>query len=120
MRGAGKSMRFSISDQARMGDHIWWISDVSKFQRHYPEWAYAYDLRKMIEEIVDVTFAKKPFTAEWNDEAIFEKMFCPLAETSAAAAEAPAAADASCADLFSVNATLNASNACGEFSTART
>jgi CDP-paratose 2-epimerase len=52
---SGKGAQFSISDKARMGDHIWWISDVSKFQNHYPEWTYAYDLRKMIEEIVDVT-----------------------------------------------------------------
>jgi len=50
---SGRCIRFSISDQARMGDHIWWISNVSRFQRHYPDWNYAYDLRKMIEEIVD-------------------------------------------------------------------
>ena len=52
---SGKSIRFSISDKARMGDHIWWISDVSRFQRHYPEWNFDYDLREMIAEIVDVT-----------------------------------------------------------------
>ncbi|MBI2442880.1 MAG: NAD-dependent epimerase/dehydratase family protein [Candidatus Levybacteria bacterium] len=27
----------------RSGDHIWYISDVSKFQAHYPEWNYKYD-----------------------------------------------------------------------------
>ena len=28
---SGQMLRYSISPQARMGDHIWWISDVSKF-----------------------------------------------------------------------------------------
>ncbi|HYR90740.1 MAG TPA: NAD-dependent epimerase/dehydratase family protein [Terriglobia bacterium] len=50
---SGKRASFSISDQARVGDHIWWISDVSKFQRHYPEWNFDYDLRKIIAEIVE-------------------------------------------------------------------
>lgn len=30
-------------EQNRSGDHIWYISDVSKFQSHYPEWKYKYD-----------------------------------------------------------------------------
>ncbi len=50
---SGRGTRFSISERARKGDHIWWISDVSRFQGQYPDWNYAYDLRKMIEEIVD-------------------------------------------------------------------
>ena len=29
---------YTISDQARSGDHIWYISDLTKFQQHYPEW----------------------------------------------------------------------------------
>ena len=52
---SGKEMQYSISGQARMGDHIWWISDVAKFQKHYPGWEYAYDLRRMLSEIVDAT-----------------------------------------------------------------
>jgi CDP-paratose 2-epimerase len=49
---SGKRVIYSISPQARRGDHIWWISDVSKFQRDYPHWTYAFDLRTMIEEMV--------------------------------------------------------------------
>jgi CDP-paratose 2-epimerase len=49
---SGKQVKYSTSPQARMGDHIWWISDVSKFQRHYPGWSYSYDLRSIITEIV--------------------------------------------------------------------
>jgi CDP-paratose 2-epimerase len=43
-RLSGNKMDVSYSDVARKGDHIWWISDVSKFSRDYPEWRYAYDL----------------------------------------------------------------------------
>ena len=50
---SGNQTNFSVSPQARTGDHIWWISDVSKFRTHYPEWDYEYDLRKMTTEIVE-------------------------------------------------------------------
>jgi CDP-paratose 2-epimerase len=49
----GNPTTYSISTQARTGDHIWWISDVAKFRIHYPGWVYEYDLRKMIAEIVE-------------------------------------------------------------------
>ena len=29
---------YTISDQSRSGDHIWYISDLSKFKTDYPEW----------------------------------------------------------------------------------
>jgi CDP-paratose 2-epimerase len=32
----------------RLGDHLWWISDTRKFQRHYPEWK-----RKSVWEVLD-------------------------------------------------------------------
>ena len=48
---AGKKMHTSYIDKNRSGDHIWWISDVSKFQSHYPEWKYRYDLQQLLEEV---------------------------------------------------------------------
>ena len=39
------------SDKNRVGDHIWYISDVSKFKSHYPEWDYTYDIYKIMDEI---------------------------------------------------------------------
>jgi CDP-paratose 2-epimerase len=49
----GKPLKFELSEQARQGDHIWWISDVRKFQRDYPEWAYEYDLLRILKEMVE-------------------------------------------------------------------
>ena len=35
----------------RTGDHIWWISDVRRFQEHYPNWRFTYDIRAILKEI---------------------------------------------------------------------
>lgn len=48
---SGKELDYSYQEDNRIGDHIWWISDVRKFQNHYPEWKYQYDLRGILEEI---------------------------------------------------------------------
>jgi CDP-paratose 2-epimerase len=51
---SGKKMDYEYVDQNRSGDHIWWISDVSKFQSHYPSWIYKYDIYGTLKEIYDV------------------------------------------------------------------
>ncbi len=48
----GRELEFKLSDEARQGDHIWWISDVRKFQAHYPQWNYQYDVKAILKEIV--------------------------------------------------------------------
>jgi CDP-paratose 2-epimerase len=50
---SGNKMTYSISDEARAGDHIWWISDISKFQKQYPEWQYRYSLSDIIQELYE-------------------------------------------------------------------
>jgi CDP-paratose 2-epimerase len=44
-------MNWSYSDQNRTGDHIWWISDVRRFQSDYPSWHYRYDVEAILAEI---------------------------------------------------------------------
>ncbi len=51
---SGKKLNFTISDKNRIGDHIWYVSDVSKFQKHYPQWKYKFGIEKILEEMVDV------------------------------------------------------------------
>ena len=48
----GKSMKISYKEESRIGDHVWWISDVRKFQSHYPEWKYRYNIHEILTEIV--------------------------------------------------------------------
>jgi len=48
---AGKKMNYTYVEDNRIGDHIWWISDVRRFQSHYPDWRYQYDIQRILEEI---------------------------------------------------------------------
>lgn len=48
-----KSMNYSYSETNRIGDHIWWISDLSKFKHHYPQWNWKYDLNDILIQIHD-------------------------------------------------------------------
>jgi CDP-paratose 2-epimerase len=47
----GRPMNWSYADENRIGDHIWWISDIRKFQSHYPDWRLTYDIRSTLSEI---------------------------------------------------------------------
>jgi len=49
----GKKMNYSYSETNRIGDHIWWISDVSKFKEHYPDWYYHYNLQDLLMQIYE-------------------------------------------------------------------
>jgi len=47
----GKKAVTEYVDKARDGDHIWYISDVSKFKKHYPDWEYKYDIDMILKEM---------------------------------------------------------------------
>ena len=42
-----------IIKSPRVGDHIWYISNTSKFKKHYPNWKQIYNTKKIIEELID-------------------------------------------------------------------
>ena len=46
-----KKAKIKYSKKNRSGDHIWYVSDVSKFKSHYPKWNYTYDSDAIISEI---------------------------------------------------------------------
>jgi len=43
-------MRVTYKENNRMGDHIWWVGDLSKFQSHYPEWRLTYNIDAILSE----------------------------------------------------------------------
>jgi CDP-paratose 2-epimerase len=49
----GRPLNWLYSEINRSGDHIWWISDIHKFQSHYPDWQMSYDIERIIREIHD-------------------------------------------------------------------
>jgi CDP-paratose 2-epimerase len=50
---SGNKINYSYSETNRIGDHIWYISDITKFQSHYPQWTYQHDLTSTLVEIYD-------------------------------------------------------------------
>ncbi len=50
---SGSALDYTVSDEARPGDHRWWVSDVRRFRSHHPEWLYHYDLKTVLRELVD-------------------------------------------------------------------
>ncbi len=51
---SGREVKYVYEEKNRIGDHIWYISNVNKFKSHYPDWHYTYDIKKIIKEIYDV------------------------------------------------------------------
>lgn len=48
-----RDLKWTYSEQNRVGDHIWWISDNSKFIKHYPNWKLRYNVPQILQEIYD-------------------------------------------------------------------
>ena len=49
--GLGKKAIVTYKDEPRVGDHIWYISDLSKFKSHYPNWRITYDIDATLRDI---------------------------------------------------------------------
>jgi len=48
---SGRPFNSVYVDTNRVGDHIWYISDLGRFQGHYPGWKLRYDCKRIIREI---------------------------------------------------------------------
>jgi len=49
----GRPMAVTYTDDARVGDHIWYVSDLRKFSAHYPGWRITRDVPAILAEIID-------------------------------------------------------------------
>jgi CDP-paratose 2-epimerase len=47
----GRELAWDYRSENRIGDHVWWISDMAKFRDHYPSWKMKYDLVAIAREI---------------------------------------------------------------------
>ena len=50
---AGRTLQWKYSDINRVGDHIWYISDLRRFQGDFPGWRQQYDLDALLRDIYD-------------------------------------------------------------------
>jgi CDP-paratose 2-epimerase len=49
---SGIKSKYKILRLNRIGDHIWWITDNSKFKKDYPKWKIKYSLKKSLEQMI--------------------------------------------------------------------
>jgi CDP-paratose 2-epimerase len=50
---AGRTLNWRLSDEARLGDHRWWISDLADFAADYPDWRLRYGIEEILREIYE-------------------------------------------------------------------
>ena len=50
-RISGRELDWTLSDNTRIGDHIWWISGLTEFRSDFPDWAPSYDVEGILREI---------------------------------------------------------------------
>lgn len=48
---AGKKMDVVYRDENRIGDHIWWIGNLGRFEEHYPNWKITYGIEDILKEV---------------------------------------------------------------------
>lgn len=49
----GRKMKTTYVETNRVGDHIWWVSDIAKFRSHFPEWNLTRNVRDILAEIFE-------------------------------------------------------------------
>lgn len=50
---SGKKAVTTYVDENRVGDHIWYVSNVNKFKEHYPHWDFEYDMDRILGAMVE-------------------------------------------------------------------
>jgi CDP-paratose 2-epimerase len=58
-RITGRPLDLSYSEANRIGDHIWWISDISKFRVHYPDWRLTRNIDQILVEIKEELLSRQ-------------------------------------------------------------
>lgn len=47
------NIKVKYTSKARVGDHMWYISDLRKFKKHYPSWKQKYNTKKILDELLE-------------------------------------------------------------------
>tara|TARA_B100000029_G_scaffold164400_1_gene160447 strand:- start:1906 stop:2973 length:1068 start_codon:yes stop_codon:yes gene_type:complete len=48
-----RKLKWSYSEKNRMGDHIWWVGDISKYRKHYPNWKLTHNIESIVEDVIN-------------------------------------------------------------------
>jgi CDP-paratose 2-epimerase len=60
----GFKVEYTYQEQHRIGDHICYISDLTKLRTHFPAWQLEYDVPSMVCELVE-RYTRQAF-ARWR------------------------------------------------------
>ena len=58
-RISGNKMGYTYSETNRIGDHIWYISNLNKFKTDYPTWKWKYNLEDTLVEMHDAMLNRR-------------------------------------------------------------
>ena len=56
---SNKKSRYKLLNKNRIGDHIWWISNNSKFKKDFPSWKIQVSLKESLKQMIKFEFNKK-------------------------------------------------------------
>jgi CDP-paratose 2-epimerase len=56
---AGRKINWTYSDENRRGDHICYISDLSKLKTHFPQWTITRSLDAILQEMVEAELSRQ-------------------------------------------------------------
>ena len=51
--------KYKVLRKNRIGDHIWWITNNSKFEKDYPSWKIKYSLESSLEQMIKFEYNQK-------------------------------------------------------------
>lgn len=57
-RKLGHQVQWSYEERNRRGDHICYISDMSKFMSHYPQWRITRSLEDIVDELIEAELTR--------------------------------------------------------------
>lgn len=60
---SGNEVSWSYRDENRIGDHIWWIGNMQRFESHYTGWHVTFDVPQILREIYENNVER------WTSEA---------------------------------------------------
>jgi CDP-paratose 2-epimerase len=55
---AGRELDCEVLAESRVGDHVWYVSDLGRFQRRYPEWRITRRVPDILREIHDANLER--------------------------------------------------------------
>jgi CDP-paratose 2-epimerase len=64
LRDAGFTLRYSYNSTNRVGDHICYISDLTKIKSHFPDWRIQYDVPAIVDQIIVRHYEAAPLARE--------------------------------------------------------